>query len=79
MQDVILSAKDFLIFVNLVFMVLIIPIYKYIKSSIQSNIELQKTLKQLNEEIGLLRKILFDIADAETIKRHMKDAHTRDK
>jgi len=78
MQELLSSAKELLIFVNLFFIVLVVPIYRYIKASIHSNIELQKTLKKLNEEIALLRRILFDIADAETIKRHIKDAHTRD-
>lgn len=65
--------KDLLVFANLLLVVLILPAIKYIKASTQTNIELKQTLSSLREEMGLLRSILFDIADGEIIKKHIAE------
>ena len=67
------AAKDFLVFANLVLVVLVIPIVKYIRTSIQTNIELKQTLKSMKDEIELIRSILFDIADGDIIKKHIAE------
>jgi len=71
MNEAIAQAKDILIFANLVILVLVVPLYKFIKNSIHTNIELSNTIKELKEELGLLRAILFEVADGEVIKKHI--------
>jgi len=71
MHETLTIAKDILTFANLMVFVLLVPLYRFIKNSIQTNIELANTIKELKDELSLLRGILFDIADAETIKKHL--------
>ena len=71
MSDSISIAKDVLSLANLIVIVLIIPLYRFMKNSIQTNIELANTIRDLREELELLRGILFDIADGEVIKKHL--------
>ena len=71
MTEFITGAKDVLVFANLVIVILVEPLYKFIKNSIHTNLELTNTIKELKEEITLLRAILFDVADGEVIKKHL--------
>ena len=71
MHETLNIAKDIFAFANLIMMLLIIPLYRFIKNSIQTNIELANTIKELKDEISLLRGILFEIADGEVIKKHL--------
>jgi len=71
MHETLSIAKDILTFANLMMILLIIPLYRFIKNSIQTNIELANTIKELKDEISLLRGILFEIADGEVIKKHL--------
>ena len=71
MHETIAIAKDILTFANLMMILLIVPLYRFIKNSIQTNIELANTIKELKDEISLLRGILFEIADGEVIKKHL--------
>ncbi len=73
MSEFFAIAKDMLVFANLILVVLILPVIRYIKASTQTNIELKQTLGSLKEEIELLRSILFDIADGDTIKKHIAE------
>lgn len=78
MHDTFSDIKDILALINMLLVMLIIPGIKYIKTSMNASIELQKTIKELKDEIHLLQNILFDVADGETIKRHMRDKSARD-
>jgi len=71
MGEMMSIVKDVLVFANLLLVVLVLPVVRYIKASTQTNIELKQTLSGLKEEIELLRSILFDIADGDTIKKHI--------
>ncbi|HIP60220.1 MAG TPA: hypothetical protein EYH01_07335 [Campylobacterales bacterium] len=73
MQELLANAKEFLIVINLLFVVLIFPAIKFIRTSIHANLELQKTIKELRKELYLLRNILFEIADGDVIKKHLKE------
>jgi len=64
-------VKELLEFANLLFVFLVLPIVRYIKESTKTNIELKNTILMLQEEIELLRGILFEIADGDVIKRHI--------
>ncbi|SFP60493.1 hypothetical protein [Hydrogenimonas thermophila] len=75
MQELLANAKDFLTVVNLLLVALVFPAIRFIRTSVHANLELQKTIKELRDELHLLRNILFDIADGDTIKKHLKRKH----